>query len=300
VTEQSVVFLLGPTASGKTAAALQLANDLDGEIVSVDSSLVYRGMDIGTAKPSVAERAAVPHHLIDICEPTEAYSAARFCDDAKQAIDAIQARGRVPILTGGTMLYFRALEKGLAPLPAADPDVRQALLEEAEQRGWAALHEELTEVDPDSADRIHPNDPQRIQRALEVFELTGEPLTQLQKKVKFALVPESREWLHKRIARRFQSMLLSGFLDEVKSLRTLEGVEADLPSMRSVGYRQAWRFLDGEHDEDTFLERGIAATRQLAKRQLTWIRSMQNLHAIPCDSLNETAQVRAILEVLAT
>lgn len=309
VTEPPVLFLLGPTACGKTAASLQLAEQLDGEIVSVDSSLVYRQLDIGTAKPGQAERRRVAHHLIDICDPQNPYSVARFCADALAAIADIQSRGRLPLLTGGTMLYFNALEHGLAPLPAADPELRQALAEEAAQRGWPALHAELAKVDPIAAARIHVNDPQRLQRALEVYRLTGEPLSRLQQKtepllackpVKFALMPASRQWLHKRIALRFQAMLTRGLLDEVRALRGIDGMHAELPAMRSVGYRQAWQHLNGEYNEATLVERGIAATRQLAKRQMTWMRGMRGLHTVPCDTLPEAGQVRSILKTLAS
>lgn len=304
MTEPAVVFLLGPTASGKTSCSIELAKALDAEIISVDSALVYRGMDIGTAKPDMDERAGVEHHLIDICSPENAYSAARFCKEALQTIDDVHRRGKRALLTGGTMLYFNALEKGIAPLPDADPEIRAKLSEQGQKLGWPAMHERLAVVDADAASRIHPNDPQRIQRALEVHELTGTALSELQKQthpllpvppIKFALVPDDRAWLHARIARRFELMLDQGFLDEVQNLRATYSLHADLPSMRSVGYRQAWEYLDGEVSRDTMVERAEAATRQLAKRQITWIRSMQSLCKIGCDTLSVKQQVDRIL-----
>ena len=303
----SVVFLLGPTASGKTAASLQLAPHINAEIISVDSGLVYRGMDVGTAKPSNAERQIVPHHLIDICDPGIAYSAAQFCKDARQAIEDVRKRGALPLLSGGTMLYYHALENGLAPLPAADPNIRKSLAEQAKRVGWPALHAELMRVDPVAAARIHPNDAQRLQRALEVFRITGEPLSKLQQHsvsvldtqpIKFALVPESRDWLHRRIAERFQAMLDAGFIEEVRRLREDTQLHAELPAMRSVGYRQAGEFLDGIIDRETFVLRALAATRQLAKRQLTWIRRMNNLTTIACDINSLDQQVDAMLSTL--
>jgi len=321
----SVVLLSGPTASGKTALAVALARVLDAEIVSVDSALVYRGLDIGTAKPTELERAGVPHHLIDIREPWEAYSAAAFVDDALSAIAEIRSRGRLPLLAGGTLLYVRALERGLAPLPPADAGVREALAAEAASRGWPALHAELARVDPSSAARIHPNDPQRLQRALEVHRLTGTALGELQRRtvssldgplVKLALVPDSRAWLHARIARRLEAMLAAGFLEEVRALRAHRRVSAALPAMRSVGYRQAWEHLErtegpvgatGRETESVptvleraWVERACAATRQLAKRQLTWLRGMDGLATVSCDTLSLDAQAAACLEHLQT
>ncbi len=278
------ILLMGPTASGKSALALALAAAVDGEIISVDSAQVYRGMDIGTAKPSAVERAAVAHHLVDIIDPTAGYSAARFVADALAAVAAIRARGRVPILVGGTMLYFKALTAGLSTLPQADPAVRAALDVRAARDGWPALHAELARVDPVTAARLAPTDAQRIQRALEVHALTGTPLSVLQGRrspvapalgptVALAIVPAERSVLHAAIAQRFAAMLAAGLVDELRALRTRYALDPGLPSMRCVGYRQAWRFLDGEIDAAQLLAQGIAATRQLAKRQYTWLRA---------------------------
>ena len=313
-TAPPIVALVGPTASGKTALGVALAHALDAEIVSVDSGLVYRGLDIGTAKPTLAERDGVPHHLIDVREPWEPYSAAAFVDDALGAIRAIRSRGRTPLLVGGTLLYVRALERGLAPLPPADAAVRAALVAEAERRGWPALHADLARVDPDSADRIHPNDPQRLQRALEVHRLTGTPLGEWQRRtvsrldaplVKLALLPDSRAWLHERIAGRLDAMLAAGFLDEVRGLRADPRTHAELPALRSVGYRQAWEHLDAERDASgvepaapTWVDRARAATRQLAKRQLTWLRGMDGLHRVSCDTLGAEARLADCLSTL--
>lgn len=278
---------MGPTASGKTAFALEVAERFGGEIVSVDSALVYRGLDIGAAKPTADEQVRVPHHLLDVREPWQAYSAAEFAQDARRALDDIAARGRLPILAGGTGLYFQALLEGLAAMPAADTAVRADLAAQAATRGWPALHAELAQVDPAAAARIHATDPQRIQRALEVYRLTGTPISQWQREsrgarlpfrvMKLVLAPGDRAVLHARIERRFDLMLGQGFLDEVRRLRALPGMQAvvaplDLPAVRAVGYRQAWEFLDGQGDAAAFRERAIAATRQLAKRQLTWLR----------------------------
>ena len=284
------IALMGPPASGKTDLAVDLVERLPCDIVSVDSALVYRGMDIGTAKPGpeVLERA--PHRLIDICDPSEAYSAARFCEDAERAMAEIRAAGRVPLLVGGTMLYFRALQQGLSPLPAADPAVRARLDEEAQSEGWAALHRRLATVDPQSARRIHPNDPQRIQRALEVYEITGRPLSQLTRiqrrpvlpyrLLKLARAPEERATLHRRIEQRFLNMLELGFETEVRALWARGNLTPELPSMRCVGYRQMLKYLFGEYTLDAMVQRGIIATRQLAKRQLTWLRSESDIHWI--------------------
>jgi tRNA dimethylallyltransferase len=282
----SVFALLGPTASGKSQLALSLALQHPIEIVSVDSAQVYRGMDIGTAKPSAAERAAVPHHLVDLVDPTERYSAGRFREDALRAIAGILARDRVPLLVGGTMLYYRALASGLDALPAADAAVRAQIDEEAAQRGWPALHAELARVDPQAAARVEPADAQRIQRALEVWRLTGRPISRLQSATPaalpfelraFALAPGDRAALHGRIAERFDAMLKAGLVEELRSLRKKFSLSAQLPAMRAVGYRQAWRYLEGEISERELRETGIAATRQLAKRQLTWLRSLPGL-----------------------
>lgn len=297
--------LAGPTAAGKTAAALALAQSLDRpvEIVSVDSALVYRGLDIGTAKPSAAERAAAPHHLIDILDPTEAYSAARFAADAARLVEEIRARGALPLLAGGTMLYFKALQEGLDPMPAADPATRAQLDAEARERGWPALHAELAHVDPVTAARLAPNDAQRIQRALEVWRSTGRPLSSFHRaraeastetaQPLIALEPASRAWLHARIAERFDAMLAAGFVDEVRALRARADLHLDLPALRSVGYRQAWEALD-EGDLGPLRERGIAATRQLAKRQLTWLRSLPGRHVVACDGADPAAAVVAL------
>jgi len=282
----AAIFLMGPTASGKTDLAVELVRRLPCDIISVDSAMVYRGMDIGTAKPDAATLAEAPHRLIDICDPAEVFSAARFRERALAEIDDILARGRIPLLVGGTMLYFRALEQGLSPLPSADAGVRAVLKAEATAQGWPAMHARLAAVDPQAATRIEPTDPQRILRALEVFELTGEPLSDWFKKpqdnvlpfrpVKLILAPADRALLHERIARRFRQMLDNGLLDEVRRLRERGDLHADLPAMRAVGYRQAWAHLAGELDGDELLERGVIATRQLAKRQFTWLRKEQD------------------------
>ena len=292
------VLLLGPTACGKSALALALARRLPLEIVVVDSAQVYRGLDIGTAKPSAAERAAVPHHLLDLRDPGEPYSVADFVRDAVQAIGAVSGRGRLPLIVGGTMLYARALREGLSALPAADAGVRARLDARARAVGWPALHADLARVDPASAARLPPNDSQRIQRALEVYELTGVPLSELQQRPQrpplalatIALLPADRAELHRRIARRFDAMLAAGFLDEVRALQARGDLAADLPALRSVGYRQAWRHLRGETSFEQFRAEAIAATRQLAKRQLTWLRSMHD--AVRIDPFApETAEV---------
>jgi len=286
---------MGPTASGKTALALEWAERLGGEIVSVDSALVYRGLDIGAAKPTREEQARVPHHLIDLREPWQPYSAAEFANDARAAIADITARARMPILAGGTGLYFHALLDGLSDMPGADPGVRAALEAEAARRGWAGLHAELAAIDPVAAARIHATDAQRIQRALEVHRVSGRTLTEWQRDAKPArpdrlhvlklmLAPRDREVLHARIARRFDQMLEGGLLDEVRALRARPELAAhprplDLPALRAVGYRQAWEHLDGQYDRAELRERGIHATRQLAKRQLTWLRGRLDLRA---------------------
>ena len=321
-----VLALAGPTASGKSAAALAVARALaparQVEIISVDSALVYRGMDIGTAKPSVAEQAEVPHHLIDLIDPRLAYSAARFVTDARHLIAQIQARGALPLLVGGTMLYLKALREGLDAMPAADAQVRAALDERAAAQGWPALHGELARVDPVTAQRLAPNDAQRIQRALEVWQLTGRPLSHWHGATPsdspapgathglalhlIALEPTSRAWLHERIAQRFDAMLDSGFVAEVRALRARGDLRPDLPAMRCVGYRQAWAALDhdpalapGSPDWATFREAGIAATRQLAKRQLTWLRSMGDREVVACDAVGATEHVtHAVLDRL--
>jgi tRNA dimethylallyltransferase len=275
------VLLAGPTGAGKTDLAIRLAERFPVEIVSVDSAQVYRGMDIGTAKPAAAVRARVPHHLVDVCDPAEAYSAGRFRRDALELIAAIRARGRVPLLVGGTMLYFRALTRGIAPLPEADPVVRAAIDLRARTVGWPALHAELAALDPEAAARIRPADGQRIQRALEVLEITGERLSQLQRLADpppltfaaFALVPDDRAGLYARLDARFRDMMAAGLLEEVRALRARGDLDADLPSLRSVGYRQLWAHLAGRCNLEEAVAAGQRATRNLAKRQLTWIRS---------------------------
>jgi tRNA dimethylallyltransferase len=286
------IGLAGPTAAGKTAVAFAAARaGLAIEVVSVDSALVYRGMDIGSAKPSAGERAELPHHLLDLLDPSEAYSAARFVADAQVAIADIRARGKLPLLVGGTMLYFKALSEGLDAIPAAVPGLRAQLDAEAADRGWPALHAELARVDPATAARLAPGDAQRIQRALEVFRSTGRPLSSYfsqreqpaQPAALIALEPASRGWLHARIAQRFDTMLADGFIDEVRSLRARADLHAGLPSMRAVGYRQAWAALEAG-DLSGLRERAIAATRQLAKRQLTWLRGFGQRQVIECDA----------------
>ncbi|WP_436306280.1 tRNA (adenosine(37)-N6)-dimethylallyltransferase MiaA [Variovorax sp. LjRoot290] len=289
----SYVALAGPTASGKTAAALAIARVRPVEIVSVDSALVYRGMDIGTAKPTPAERAEAPHHLIDIRDPREPYSAAAFVADATRLIAEIRARGRLPLLVGGTMLYFKALADGIDAMPAADPAVRRQLESEAAALGWPAMHARLAEVDAVTAARLAPNDSQRIQRALEVWLTSGRTMASFHAEqgaggmspiALFSLEPTERAWLHHRIAERFDAMLAGGFLDEVRALRARGDLAPELPSMRSVGYRQAWEALDGLFPMAELRERGIAATRQLAKRQITWLRSMPERRVIAAEA----------------
>jgi tRNA dimethylallyltransferase len=279
------IFLAGPTASGKTAVALELARRLPVEIVSVDSAQVYRGMDVGTAKPGPGARASVPHHLIDILDPTERYSAGRFREDALRLVAQIHARGRVPLLAGGTMLYFRTLSHGIAELPPAQPAIRAAIEARAAARGWAALHAELAGVDAAGAARIEPTDAQRIQRALEVWQVTGRALSALQAEalapalpfeaLALSLEPSDRALLHRRIEERFAAMLRDGLVDELEGLRRRYRLDATLPSMRTVGYRQAWQTLEGEETLATLEARGAAATRQLAKRQITWLRALR-------------------------
>jgi tRNA dimethylallyltransferase len=281
------IALMGPTASGKTAAAIALAKAHGGEIVSVDSALVYRGLEIGAAKPDAAEQAGIPHHLLDLRDPWQTYSAAEFAADAAAAVRDIVARGKLPILAGGTGLYFRALLQGLSPMPEADPAMRAQIAAEAGEAGWAALHAQLAGIDPVAARRIHATDPQRIQRALEVYRLTGKPISYWQAQpgiarlparvLKLVLSPADRSVLHQRIEQRFDLMLQHGFLDEVRGLRALPQMAQlpsplDLPAIRAVGYRQAWQFLDGQGSVAEFRDKGVFATRQLAKRQLTWLR----------------------------
>ncbi len=297
------VCIAGPTGCGKTAAALAIAELLPVEIISVDSALVYRGMDIGTAKPSAAEQAAVPHHLIDILEPTGSYSAAEFVRDARRLAAEISARGRLPLLVGGTMLYFKALFDGLSTLPQADAELRAQIDAEALARGWPALHAELASLDPVTAARLAPGDSQRIQRALEVIRLTGRPLSELHAASRdegvdwplFSLEPQDRGWLHERLAQRFDAMLDAGLVDEVRGLRARGDLSLQLPSMRCVGYRQVWEALDRDDFSD-LRERGIAATRQLAKRQVTWLRSMPARRVIACDGPQPLPELLAGLQ----
>ncbi len=310
------IALAGPTASGKTAAALAIAqhfaHSCPVEIISVDSALVYRGMDIGTAKPSASELATVPHHLIDIRDPLNAYSAAEFVQDAQRLMQDIRARGRMPLLVGGTMLYFKALFDGLDDMPQADPTVRAVLALEAAEKGWPALHAELAQVDPVTAARLAPNDSQRISRALEVFRVSGQPLSFFHQRnatktiadsahaasaaTLISLEPADRAWLHGRIAQRFDAMLAAGFVDEVRALRARGDLAPDLPAMRCVGYRQAWEALDGSSPMGELRDKGIFATRQLAKRQITWLRAMPQRQVVACDDPSALAQVLALAE----
>lgn len=279
---------MGPTACGKTALAIRLSQELPADIISVDSALVYRDMDIGTAKPSREECASAPHRLINICDPADHYSAGQFCADAKQEIDITLSNNRTPLLVGGTMLYFHKLLFGIAALPMADQQIRAQLSQEAEKIGWAAMHDKLKQVDPAAAKKIKPQDPQRIQRALEVFLLTGKPISALQKEnmpalinhhpvIAIALIPNNRQWLHDHIAKRLEKMLSMGLVDEVQRLKNRGDLNEHMPSLRMVGYRQVWEYLDGKTDFNTMKAKVLAATRQLAKRQLTWLRSWSGL-----------------------
>jgi tRNA dimethylallyltransferase len=276
---------MGPTAAGKTDLAIELAKQFPVEIMSVDSALVYRGMDIGTAKPNLEILQEFPHHLIDIAEPSEPYSVGNFRDDALRLMAEITSRGKIPLLVGGTMLYFRALQQGLADLPTADTTIRAKLDADIAEHGLAYLHAQLKQIDPIAAARIHINDTQRIQRALEVYLITGQSMTELTidseqslpyKVIKIILSPQNRAILHQRIAERYKNMITAGFLDEVKQLFARSDCHADLPAIRAVGYRQAWAYLEGEYDQETLIEKAIIATRQMAKRQLTWLRSQQD------------------------
>jgi tRNA dimethylallyltransferase len=283
------IFLMGPTASGKTALAIELCKSLPCDIVSVDSALIYRGMDIGTAKPSASELVQAPHRLIDIIDPSQSYSVAEFRRDALSAMADITSKGRIPLLVGGTMMYYKALVDGLSPLPQSDQGVRDKLLKRAAEEGWEKLHQELACIDPESAIRIHPNDPQRLIRALEVYQLTKKSMSDLMKTKsapipynisQFAISPQDRAVLHQRIAQRFELMMEQGFEQEVATLRSRGDLHLDLPSIRCVGYRQMWQYLDGHFDRRELLNKSIAATRQLAKRQLTWLRGWENLHSL--------------------
>lgn len=311
------IFLMGPTAAGKTDLALALARVLPCELVSVDSALVYRGMDIGTAKPDKATLQAFPHHLVDIRDPADAYSAAEFRRDALAAMADITARGRIPLLVGGTMLYFKALLDGLADMPGADAEVRAALEARGLREGWGALHEELLRVDPQSAARIHRNDPQRLVRALEVFRVSGMTMSELRLQqnqggsaasgfpytvAQLAVAPAQRQLLHERIAQRFDLMLEQGFVAEVERLHRRGDLHAELPSIRAVGYRQVWEHLEGRLSAPLMRERGIIATRQLAKRQFTWLRGWENVHwldSLDCDNLSRTLKYLATVSILS-
>lgn len=300
------IFLMGPTASGKTALAISLRQKLPVDIISVDSALIYRGMDIGTAKPDATEQSLAPHRLIDILDPALPYSAADFRRDALNAMEEITAAGRIPLLVGGTMLYFKALLEGLSPLPSANPDVRAEIEKKAAEQGWEAIHKELALVDPVAAQRIHPNDPQRLSRALEVYLISGKTMTELTKisgeslpydVYQFAIAPKDRNVLHQRIEARFKQMLTCGFEDEVKSLYERGDLHEDLPSVRCVGYRQMWSYLSGEIDYDEMVYRGICATRQLAKRQITWLRGWNDIHWL--DSEDPKQSLDTVLQVVS-
>lgn len=315
------IFLMGPTAAGKTDLALELARVLPCDLISVDSALVYRGMDIGTAKPERDVLDAFPHALIDIRDPAESYSAAEFRTDALAAMAESAARGRIPLLVGGTMLYYKALLEGLADMPSADPAIRAELEARAAAEGWEVLHRELAAVDPQSAARIHPNDPQRLTRALEVYRLSGMSMTEHRLRqaagnpdmgtsgagqlpytvVQLAIAPAQRQVLHDRIAQRFRVMLKQGFVEEVQALRRRSDLHAGLPSIRAVGYRQVWEYLDGELSRDEMIERGIIATRQLAKRQFTWLRGWENVHwldSLACDNLSRVLKYMGSVSIL--
>ncbi len=298
---------MGPTASGKTALAMELFDNLPCDIISVDSALVYRDMDIGTAKPTLAEQAQYPHRLINIKDATESYSAADFCADALKEIADIRAQNRIPVLVGGTMMYFKSLIDGISPLPAADKTIRASIAEQAEQHGWEYMHQQLAKIDPQSAQRIHQNDPQRLTRALEVFQISGHTLSQLTEikgdrvegdVLQFAIAPKERSTLHERIALRFDQMIEQGFEQEVVNLKQRSDLHADLPSIRCVGYRQMWQYLDGEIDHNEMVFRGVCATRQLAKRQLTWLRSWPNLRWLEMEDKQNLQHVLAALSNL--
>ncbi|WP_367988004.1 tRNA (adenosine(37)-N6)-dimethylallyltransferase MiaA [Vibrio sp. NTOU-M3] len=293
------LFLMGPTASGKTELAIRLRQKFPIEIISVDSALIYKGMDIGTAKPDEAEQALAPHRLIDILDPSEAYSAADFRRDALKEMHDITAQGKIPLLVGGTMLYYKALLEGLSPLPAANPEIRKQIEQEALTQGWEVLHDQLKEIDPVSAARIHPNDPQRLSRALEVYRVSGKTLTELTQikgeslpfRVKqFAIAPKERAELHRRIELRYEKMIEAGFEEEMKALYARKDLHPDLPSIRCVGYRQMWDYFDGNCTLDEAVFRGVCATRQLAKRQITWLRSWDNLTWLDSENIDEALE----------
>lgn len=300
-----IICLMGPTASGKTDLAVKLVEELPLEIISVDSAMVYKGMDIGTAKPDAETLRRAPHRLIDFLDPAEPYSAARFCADALRGIEEIIRAGKTPLLVGGTMMYFRSLLQGMAELPAADEALRAKLAAEAEELGWQELHRQLAAVDVEAAARIHPNDPQRISRALEVYQLTGVPLSQWIQQpthtlpyqpVLIGLVPSDRSKLHERIATRFDYMLQTGLVDEVRNLFQRGDLNIDKPAIRAVGYRQVWQYLSGELDYQSMREKGIIATRQLAKRQLTWLRSITETQNFDCLNKGLATEVLKTLE----
>ena len=309
-TQPPAIFLLGPTASGKSDLAMKLTSHLPVELVSVDSALVYRDMNIGTAKPDAEILRQYPHHLVDIRNPDEVYSAADFRSEVLTLMLAISERGNIPLLVGGTMLYFKVLIEGIASMPAADSAIREKIVREAETGGWQKVHQRLAEVDPESAARIHPNDPQRLQRALEIWELTGESMTQLHKKqqdlvslpfsvCQLAIIPSDRADLHRIIAARFEQMIKDGFVEEVEHLREKYDLNAELPSIKSVGYRQVWQYLEGEVDRKAMQERAIIATRQLAKRQFTWLRGWSNLKEIPFPEVNEALKIIQASSILS-
>lgn len=307
VTQQKpdAIFLMGPTASGKTALAIELRKHLPVEIISVDSALIYRGMDIGTAKPTAEELSQAPHRLIDILDPSLPYSAADFRRDALNVMAEITSQGKIPLLVGGTMLYFKALLEGLSPLPSADPAVRSDIEQIAQEQGWSEIHRRLAEVDPVAAARIHPNDPQRLSRALEVYLISGQTLTEMTQTAgeelpynvfQFAIAPQDRKILHERIEQRFHMMIEAGFEEEVRKLHQRNDLHVDLPSIRCVGYRQMWSYLDGEISHDEMIYRGICATRQLAKRQITWLRSWENIHWL--DSEQPQQALSTVMQVM--
>ena len=309
-TQPPAIFLLGPTASGKSDLAMKLTSHLPVELVSVDSALVYRDMNIGTAKPDAEILRQHPHHLVDIRNPDEVYSAADFRSEVLTLMSAISERGNIPLLVGGTMLYFKVLIEGIASMPAADSAIREKIAREAKTGGWQKVHQRLAEVDPESAARIHPNDPQRLQRALEIWELTGESMTQLHKKqqdlvslpfsvCQLAIIPSDRADLHRIIAARFEQMIKDGFIEEVEHLREKYDLNAELPSIKSVGYRQVWQYLEGEVDRKVMQERAIIATRQLAKRQFTWLRGWSNLREIPLPEVNEALKIIQASSILS-
>jgi len=296
---------MGPTASGKTALAMALHDALPCDIVSVDSALIYRDMDIGTAKPTQDELLQYPHRLINLRDASESYSAADFCRDALVQISEIRAKNRIPLLVGGTMMYFKSLIEGISPLPAANAEIRQVIEDEAADLGWQVMHDKLAVIDPVSAERIHPNDPQRITRALEVYRLTGNTLTQLTKIkgdklggniLQLAITPKERSTLHERIAQRYQQMVDLGFEQEVVKLKARKDLHQELPSIRCVGYRQMWQYLDDDFDHKEMIFKGICATRQLAKRQLTWLRSWPDLHWLTTDDETNLSQVLSLLD----